>query len=143
MISAPSIRRLLYSLTGFYLLLLITLTHLPLDYVITETLQQQTRVYWMDKVVHCIMYTGLTTLFFLCMKPVEYDERTGDLVILPGQIIMLSIHVMLFAVLDEVTQPFVGRSFELLDLAADFAAIFPGACVFLMIQLMRQSLRHQ
>lgn len=136
-------RRLLYCATGFYLMLLITLTHLPLDYVVTDTIQRQTRIYWMDKVVHGILYTGLTTLLFLCVKPVEYDDRTGDLIILPGQIFILSVNVVLLAVLDEVTQPFFGRSFEVLDLAADIAAIFPGASVFLMIQLMGQSIRHQ
>lgn len=142
MISPKSARRMLLCTTGFYLTLVITLTHMPLDYVLTEDLQQQGRIYWMDKCIHVLMYTGLTTLFFLCMNPVEYDERTGDLVILPGQIIVLSVNVMLFAVLDEVTQPLVGRSCELLDLAADFAAIFPGASLFLTIQLIRQSVRH-
>ncbi len=143
MISAKSARNLLYCMTAFYALTLITLTHLPLEYVMTEELQQQSRIYWMDKIVHVVLYSGFTTLLFLCINPVEYDEITGDLVILPGQILILSLQVVLLALLDELTQPYFGRTFEVLDFAADFAAIFPGASLFLVIQLMRQSIRQK
>jgi VanZ family protein len=139
MISQRSAACLLYTSTVFYVLLLVTLTHLPLDSVVAEGVQEQARLMWMDKVVHGVLYTFLTLLFLLCSQPVSHDEKTGDLVILPDRLLAMAIIVMLVGLLDEMTQPWFGRNLELLDLAADFAAIFPGSCLFLLSHIIRQS----
>ncbi len=139
MITRRSARNLLYTTTAFYIAFLVTLTHLPLDHVVAENIQQQTRMMWGDKVIHGVLYTILTFLLLLCSRPVTNDEATGDLVILPDKFLAMAIIVMLIGLLDEITQPWFGRNLELLDLAADFVAIFPGACLFLLSHILRQS----
>lgn len=142
MMSRTSARYLLYTATGFYVVFLITLTHLPLEHVVTESVQQQARIMWMDKVVHGVLYTVLTFLFLLCSQPVAHDDQTGDLIILPDRLLAMTIIVMLVGLLDELTQPWFGRNAEVLDLVADFTAIFPGACLFLLSHIVRQSFGH-
>lgn len=44
------------------------------------------------------------------------------------------------AFIDEYTQPFFGRRFEVLNIAADFAGIMPGISLFLMANEARHQL---
>ena len=142
MISQRSATCLLYTTTTVYVLFLLTLTHLPLDNVINDTVQHQTRQLWADKLIHGALYSFLTLLSMLCSQPVKHDDETGELLILPDRLIAMAIILMLVGTLDEITQPWFGRSMELLDLAADFSAIFPGFCLFLLSHIIRQSFGH-
>ncbi len=69
------------------------------------TLQQQERILLTDKAIHGATCSVLTTLLFFCSQPFKYDKRKDDLVISPQRNLVLSIRVMLFAVLDDTTQP--------------------------------------
>ena len=142
MICRRSTNRLLYAATAFYTMMLLTLTHLPLDHVVTESMHEQARTLSMDKIAQTLLYTFLTLSLLLCFQPVCHDERTGDLIILPYRLLTVAIMLMLIGVSDEITQPWFGRNFELMDLAADAAAIFPGTCLFLLSHIVRQSVGH-
>ena len=127
--------RLLITATGLYVALLLTLTHLPLNVVLTQQQRVHLETFRADTIIHCCLYTVLTTLSLLCARPLDIDKDNGDIVLSTGRLLAVFVAIMCFAVCDEVTQPWFGRNCELLDLAADFTALFPGMCLFLMVHL--------
>lgn len=133
-------RGVIQSATLTYLALLITVTHLPLDYVVTEDFHQQARIYWMDKLINGALFAVLTVLVLACVPPIKLDKSTGDLIIFPGRLTMLCASVILIAFLNEITQPYFGRRCEAWDLVAASASIIPGASCFLLLKLLSQAL---
>ena len=90
------------------LTLLLTLTHWP-----QEKMPFDTNRFGLDKIAHMAIYAGLAGLFFKAVAP----GRTflAWLGIIAG--------LVLVTLLDEITQPWFNRQFDLLDLAADVVGI--------------------
>lgn len=86
-----------------YWLLCVTATHVPVPHG-AESLMLA------DKLAHCVMYCGLALLFGLRFNP--------------G--ILAALILATYGVADELTQPYFGRSAELLDWVADLTGIITG-----------------
>lgn len=103
------------------LAILLVLTHWP-----QEKMPDINR-YHLDKIAHSVVYAGLAFLFFKAIAP----GRTylGWFGVICG--------LLCIAVLDEITQPFVNRQFDLFDIAADAVGIF--ACMIFMYSKSERS----
>jgi|LakMenEpi03Aug12_release.lakeMendotaPanAssembly.Ray.scaffolds.fasta_scaffold249365_2 VanZ family protein len=96
----------------FYWVLCFALTHLPLP---SEVAPRP----GMDKVYHLVGYFFLGLLlksnFSIHKKFITYQIRA------------CLVFVLIYSIFDEATQPFVGRQFDLLDIASDIIGATLGA----------------
>ncbi|TWT99977.1 VanZ like family protein [Botrimarina colliarenosi] len=93
----------------FYWLLLFIGTHIPDPQLPGPTLDY-------DKFMHAGAYAVLTTLLLIACR------RTGASPRLWGRLAVAGL-VLLYGAIDEVTQPYFGRSCDLLDWLADLAGV--------------------
>ena len=90
------------------LVVLLVLTHWP-----PEKIPIDINRFGLDKLVHMAVYAGLAWLFFKALPPGQtYLSWVG----LIGGLLVI-------AVLDEITQTYVNRQFDLFDIAADAMGI--------------------
>ncbi len=101
-------RRLLYLTTAVYWCTMFVLTHLPPRHV--------PKIRLSDKLEHLLAFMMLGGLLYLCLKPAIH--RTILVVALIGAT---------YGVIDEWTQPLMGRNCELLDWVCDVSGVVLGA----------------
>lgn len=106
---------------ALYWLVLFVGTHLPAQKVSGVATDN-------DKLVHAAAYAVLTTLFCIAWR------RTGGAPGLWGRLGIAAL-VLTYGAVDELTQPFFGRSCDLVDWIADGAGV--------TLALMVDALRHR
>lgn len=122
-----------------YVCFIFALTHMPLDSVKGSEWMTYGFMFWVNKVLQCGLYAGLAALlgcalFPLSRDPVKTIENIAGVRVAIFGFLMVSI-----AVIDELTQPYFNRSYELMDVIANIGGIIPGFCLFLVLN----ELRHQ
>lgn len=100
---------------GFWSFLLMA-THMP---VRIPTHPALTGV---DKVVHLFLYTVLAALWTIVLT----ERKGGGSQVSKSQGILILLGVAAAGLLDEATQPWVGRTFDWYDWAADITGIVLG-----------------
>ncbi|MDP6447274.1 MAG: VanZ family protein [Pirellulaceae bacterium] len=88
-----------------------------------------------DKLYHFTSYAILTTLLLVALRYGKGGRSKWSVWLRERQVLGLAIWgaIVTFGLLDELTQPLVGRSFSYIDLAADasggaFVLLSIGAC---------------
>ena len=104
------------------LTVLMILTHWP-----QEKMPIDINRFGLDKIAHAAVYAGLAWLFLKGIPPGR--TYVGWFGVVCG--------LVCIAVLDEMTQPFFNRQFDLFDIAADAIGIF--ACMILMYSKSERS----
>lgn len=118
-------RRLLQVFTTLFWLLALTLTHLPPAEV------PKTR--FGDKFAHFTVYAVLCMLLYLCLWTSKRSIwKTAAIVLAIGCI---------YGAVDELTQPFVGRTCSLNDWYADAGGTLTVVTLFTVVRLIRPT-RH-
>lgn len=87
-----------------------------------------------DKIIHGVMYFGLTILLFRLFYLVRGVARPYSL----GVTLLL---VSLYGVFDEWHQPLVGRSASLYDLYADLAGMVCALVLLVVVMVLRRQQR--
>ena len=123
-----------------YAVLLVSLSHMPIGYGAADNGTATPGSFWIEQAARVTLFTGLTTLVFLCFPPMNYEEGTGDFVIYCDRFLLISVGIALFALVNEMTQPLFGRPSELWNFLAACAAILPGASGFLVFRLVYESM---
>jgi len=102
----------------FYWILCFAVTHVPLR-------GQEPPIPGLDKVIHLALYGILAALFYFSIKskkaPLRIQLKTTALVL------------VLYSLVDEITQPLVGRSCDGWDLLADWIGLSIGLWVAVKI----------
>lgn len=117
--------RLLFVFALFYFVAMFLATHVPLPEI-----PQMVWILPLDKWIHAVMYGGGALLSaFLLMASLPVTPRSGYL---RGKWPWgwLGLGLVVYALLDEATQPITGRHFEWFDWTADLAGILGGFLVF-------------
>ena len=142
--SPVQIKRILWLISFFASLIYITgifvLTHMPLDGIKDEPFFRYSVMFWVDKIIQCVLYAGLVVPVGCVLFPLSRDAQSAMDNVSLIRITALMVIIGGVAFIDEYTQPFFGRRFEVLDIAADFAGIVPGICLFLMANEARHQL---
>ena len=120
-----------------YLCFVMVLTHMPVDSVKNAAFMQHSMMFWIEKLIQCALYSVLVALlgcalFPLSKDPVKTIENISGL-----RLALLVAIVIGIAVFDEFTQPFFGRTKELLDISANICGLLPGFCLFLVVNEVR------
>ena len=102
-------------IAGLYLILLLTLTHLPRLGPIPE-------VPGKDKTLHFFAYFLAATL---CLRAFGSSERPRR------RMLFIGAALMTMGALDEITQPYVNRTCDLCDWLADVAGIAVAATLYM------------
>ncbi|HEX8341984.1 MAG TPA: VanZ family protein [Tepidisphaeraceae bacterium] len=111
MTGAGSWRRpLAWAAAVSWALLLITLTHVPKPPGVLQTSH--------DKSLHFIAYAVLAFLFYLAAVT-QWPRRGG----MPLWVVLVG---AVFAAADEISQPYFGRSSDVLDFRADMIGLIAG-----------------
>ena len=87
----------------------LTLSHLP-----QETMPTALGEHGFDKPVHFLAYGIITFLFIISLK------KTATML----SVLFVFLAISVIGAVDELTQPFVGRTASIVDLAADILGIF-------------------
>jgi len=95
-----------------YWILCFTITHLPPSNV------PSVQIPHFDKLIHMLIFLGLATLFSRAYPKIA--KRVG---------VVIGI-LMLYALVDEVTQPGFGREADILDGVADFVGAGVGMMIY-------------
>ena len=103
-------RKFFIALSVIYLIVLLTLTHMHVP-------QKVESVKSYDKYIHFILFGGLT----FCVLPVFRMNRVKSVVV-NAYIFTFNV-TMICAMVDETTQPFVGRNFDIFDLMSDAGGV--------------------
>ena len=98
-------------LTVTFTSIVLALTHIPQEYMPSQ-LQKS----GLDKLQHIVAYGTITFLFIFALK--------SSPSLLPALLVFFAI--LAIGIVDEVTQPIVGRQASLADLAADVIGIAAG-----------------
>lgn len=114
-------------LLGGYLVTTFVLTHIDLSGTSLSFYSSSPSWFPIDKLYHITAYGGLT-LVVLCAFA-QLSLRQGGRVAL-GTRLKLCALVMAYGILDECTQPFVGRNLELFDMLANLVGITCGSLLF-------------
>jgi len=127
--------RLLFGFALIYFAAMFLVTHGPLSEIQAE-IQPMVWILPWDKSIHAAMYGGgafLCTLLLMVSSPMLWPSgffrrrRSWGL---------LGLGLAVYALLDEVTQPVLGRQFEWFDWTADLAGIVGGFLVFQILVVM-------
>ncbi len=117
-------RRLVWSLTAIYWLVLFTATHLPPS--------DLPKVHVNDKIEHMLAFGLLTIALHLSLLPKRWPALRLAAVVLTI--------VLIYGAGDELTQPFTGRSCSIYDWYADAAAaVIASAVMMLVVQAARRN----
>ncbi|NLE28583.1 MAG: VanZ family protein [Phycisphaerae bacterium] len=113
-------------ITGLYLILLLTLTHLPHPGPIPE-------VPGKDKTLHFFAYFVATGLSLRAFGSSNRPKR---------RMLLISIMLIILGAFDEMTQPYVNRSCDLLDWLADATGIIIVTILYAAIRFYHHRARH-
>lgn len=122
------VRVLLWLLCSAYWVALFTLTHLPR---VPRTIRGSLG----DKAGHFLAYAVLAGLLYLAMWASK--SRRGR----PGAFVIAV--TLAYAAMDELTQPFVGRSCEFLDWLADAAGVLAIVGLFAGMRSLSATVRRR
>jgi VanZ family protein len=116
-------------LLGGYWIALLAAFHWPM------TVPEHGLFNWTDKLVHASLYGGLAALLLMCVQ--RRVQRRGTVANRAAVLLGALAAVAAQGILDEITQPLTGRTFDLLDWAADCS----GAVVVVLLWIGYRSLR--
>jgi VanZ family protein len=129
------LRRFTLSLLAIYLGLMFLATHVKL-----HDMRLPHEDLPLDKLVHFGMYSGLG---FLAGAAVGLSRRVTGLTRakMPLALLLVTLALAGWGLMDELTQPIFGRTFEWLDLLADVCGVIVGlGCFQLVLHLIRRKL---
>ena len=123
-----------------YALALFAATHISLGQMKEHEFYVAQKEYYIDKAVQFLAYGLFTVLVGLAFVPVS-DDPSETVKDLHGQrMFRVGLAVGLFGLLDEGTQPYFGRNFELADCAANVMGIAFGLVGFIVLNEIRSHL---
>jgi VanZ family protein len=117
------------ALTAGYWLLMVVAFHMPIPRKAGERVVLPPNS---DKTIHLVIYCGFG---FLLSGTLElYCRRSGRRLSMPAQAALLAAASTLYGFVDERTQPWTGRNYDLGDFAADAVGAAVGIAIY---QLLR------
>lgn len=143
-VSSSALRRAVrgveWAAVVIYILFIFTLTHMPLDGVKSTEWMGHGLMFWLNKVLQCGLYAGLAALLGCAMFPLSRDP-VKTIENISGLRVMIFLALVAgIAIFDELTQPFFGRKYELMDVIANIGGVIPGFCLFLVLNELRHQL---
>jgi VanZ family protein len=110
------------------------ITHMDLTGTILDYQNIPVQFQLLDKFYHLGSY-GLLTFLVLhsFMKPLEHWTK-AERIATAKRMVLMSLFVLAYGIFDEVSQPFVGRRFEVLDLFANCFGIASGQLTFVFVE---------
>jgi hypothetical protein len=125
-----------------YATALFSATHIALGHEEHPALYAAQKEYYLDKAIQFLAYSVFTVIVGLAFVPMPDDpsETLSDLT--ADRLIRVAMAVGLFAILDEGTQPFFGRNFEIADCIANIMGIAIGLVGFLLLNEARSHLEN-
>lgn len=132
-----SVTGMIWCAALLYVVFVFTLTHMSLDGFNEQPWFKYSSTFWLDKIIQCMMYSGLVGLLGCAMFPLNSDPVRTVESLSGGRTLVLFLIVAILAVIDENTQPYFGRNCEVMDIFADIVGIIPGFCIFLVLNEAR------
>lgn len=142
-VSSSALRRAVrgveWAAVVIYILFIFTLTHMPIDGAKGTEWMTHGLMFWINKVLQCGLYAGLAALLGCAMFPLSRDPVKTIENISGVRVTIYLMMMATIAIVDEFTQPYFGRKYELMDVVANIGGVIPGFCLFLVLN----ELRHQ
>lgn len=109
------------------------LTHIKLKGTLLDHHNFPSDFQIVDKLYHFVAYFGLTFLVLFCLT--KHPKKKPNAVVRVESartMMMWCFFIVLYGLIDELTQPYFGRRFELLDLLANIVGISFAQAAFVM-----------
>jgi VanZ family protein len=118
------------SLVCYWLLMLLAF-HIP----ISKRLEDEARLPPnSDKKIHLLLYGGFGLLLSGTLD--TYGRRRGRVLPVVAQAALMMIAATVYGYVDEVTQPFTGRRYDLKDFYADIIGAAAGIAAYHLLRVM-------
>lgn len=128
----PSARLIALSLLAAVVLISFALTHVPLQGTPLDAANAPREIEIFKTIFHVVAYATMTFLTLLAILPatVDCDDRSLNESARASVVIFAA--VCAYAMLDEITQPFCGRRFEVIDVLANLVGCVSGHIAYLI-----------
>lgn len=125
----------------FYMSVTFVLTHVKLKGTILDHSNFPTEFQIVDKLYHFVAYFILMFLILFCFSPTTpttASRRGGNRgrVGSAKRMLLWSCFIIAYGLFDELTQPFFGRRFEMLDLLANVVGISFAQAAFVAVDVL-------
>ena len=119
-----------------YLSITFFLTHIDLSNTMLDYRNYPSEFQIVDKIYHFTSYSIMMFLVLFAMTRPEVGGKRKDRVRIASakRLVMWCVFVVFYGVFDECTQPYFHRSFEVLDLFANFFGIAVGQAAFVIAE---------